>query len=204
MPFPFQLPGNNGRNPTLLPNFYRPFSRFGQLELIPSASLEADVASQVGAATPASGSVALAGAVASGDVLSLSVANGVLGKAPVVVTYTLTSSDTIDTAAANLAAAFNATPSLLQYGFWANSTGDGTITVYQRGPVGNFTTLAFSSTGSETATVTQPTGGKGMIVPLTNFTFSNNGDYQDFWYGLPYEVNYHQLDAMVTQGMSIS
>lgn len=203
MAFPYQLVGNNGRNPTLLPNLYRPFSKNGQLELTPSGDLATDIDAQKGGSSISSGNVTIAGTVAEGDVLSLSIENGVLGDAPIVATYTLTSTDTLETAAANLASAFNDINTLIQFGFWANSNG-AEIIVNQRGPVGNFSTLSFSTTGAETDTIVQMTGGEGVIVPLTNFTFANHGSFEDYWYGLPYDINYTLLSNMVDQGMSIS
>ncbi len=201
MPFPFQLPGNqhNGRNPTLLPNLDRPYCKNSTVTLTNSSEL----ASELGSGVPSEGSVTIAGTVAAGDVISLAVTNGVL-KPSVVVTYTVTSTDTLATIAANLAAQINANSTLRSFGFWADDNGDGEVRVYQRGPVGNFTTLTPSTTGAETFTTVDPTGGAGPIVPLSNFIYTNAGVVRDYWYGLPFKPSYYELSNMVAQGMPIS
>ncbi len=200
MPFPFAVPKGNTQNPLLLPNFDQPFSVNGVLSLVNPSDLAPDL---VANATPASGSVTIGGSVAQGDVVTLEVTNGVLGSAAVSVSYTAKSGDTVATVAAALAKAFNATQSLVRYGFWADTDGEGAVLVYQRGPVGNFTTLGHSTTGSETFTVTNPSGGDNVVVPLANFEFSFNGSTKSYLYGQPYKVSYPILTAMVSQGQKI-
>ena len=201
MAFPFQLPGNqhNGRNPTLLPNFDRPYANNGTVTLTPSPEL----ASELGNGVPSEGSVTIAGTVASGDVISLELANGVLNPS-VKVSYTATSTDTLATIAANLAAQINANSTLRSFGFWADDNGDGEVKVYQRGPVGNFTVLTPSTTEGETFTTAQMTGGSGPIVPLSNFIYTNAGVVRDYWYGLPFKPSYYELSNMVAQGLPVS
>lgn len=200
MPFPFALPGtqNDGRNPLLLPNLDRPFAVNGSVGLVNPSKL----AALLGSGTPASGSVTVAGVVASGDVITLTVANGVLNPS-VSVSYTATSTDTVDTIAEALAKEINASDTLVTHGFWADAE-SGVVQVYQRGPVGNFTTLSASTTGAETFTEVQPSGGNGPIVPLSNFYWAHNGNVHDYFYGQPYSVTYNNLDQMVAQGMPIA
>ncbi len=201
MVFPFQMPGkqNNGRNPTLLPNLDRPYAKNGTVSLVPSSELAADM----GDGTPSGGSVVIAGTLAAGDVITLKVENGVLDPSA-SVSYTVTSTDTLATVGANLAKALNASSTLRNYGFWADDNGEGTVYVYQRGPVGNFSTLSATTTGAETFTYTQMSGGEGPIVPLSNFIYANNGVTRDYWYGLPFQPGYYDLSNMVDQGMPIA
>lgn len=200
MAFPWQLPGtqNNGRNPTLLPNFDRPFAKNGVITLTPSSEL----AGELGTAVPASGSVTVAGTVAAGNVISLVVKSPVFAPS-VTIQYTAVSTDTLDTIASALASLINGSSILSSYGYWANADG-AAVVVNQRGPVGNFATLSASSTGAETFTVVQPSGGSGAIVPLSNFAWAYNGVVKDYFYGLPYALPYHQLSVMVAQGLPIA
>lgn len=200
MSFPFQLPGtqNNGRNPTLLPNLNRPYAKNGVIGEPSSYEL----AKLMGSGTPASGTVTVAGTMAAGNVITLTIANGVL-KPSVVLTYTATSTDTTETIAEELASLVDKNEILSMFGFWATTLTD-VLTIYQRGVVGNFTTLAATSTGAETFTITNPTGGAGPIVPLSNFGWANNGNYKDYWYGQPFDISYDIVKSMVSQGMPIA
>jgi len=200
MPFPFQFPGTLGgtQNPTLLPNFYRPFVKNGSMDLTNSPELAKDL----GAGVPSEGSVTFGG-TASGGTVTLTIANGVLTPS-VTLSYAPTSSDTVETIAAMFAGLINSNPVLRSFGFWGDDNGLGELKVFQRGPVGNFTTLSASTTGAQTFTIVQMTGGSGPVVPLSNFTFAHNGTYNDYYYALPYAVNYHQLSEMVAQGIPVS
>ncbi len=200
MSFPFQVSfGPAGNNPTLLPNLDTPLVTNGVVQLTPSSGIDA-----AAAGTASTGSVTVAGTVASGNVITVTVANPVLPNGAVAVSYTATGTDTLATVAANLAVAMNNTSTLSQYGWSFGSNGLGELILSQRGPVGNFSTISASTTGAETFTIVQMSGGTGTIVPLTNFTFSHSSDLTNYWYGKPVQVGYGALSAIVSQGLPVA
>ncbi len=200
MGFPWQYPGRplSGKNPTILPNFGRPFAKNGTLTLTDSH----DLASQLGGDTASSGSVTISGTVAANDHLTLTFTNGVLGSAPVSVEFTTTTTVLSD-AAAGLASAVNDSQQLRDFGFWATSDA-GVVTVKQASGVGNFTTLAAATSGAETFVIAQMGGGSGVLTPLQNFSFSHGGVLTNYWYGIPFTVGHATLSKMVAQGMPIA
>ena len=201
MSFPYQVTyGVESNNPTLVPNFGTPVVQNGVLTLAAPGAVDA----ALGGTTKSSGSVTIAGTVASGNTITLKIANGSLPNGAVSVSYTLTGTDTLVTAAAELAMVANNTPVLSQYGWSFSTNGLGEVLVYQRGPVGNFSTLSATTTGSETFTITQMSGGAGLVVPLTNFSYSFNGVMTNLWYGKPVNLSFQMLQGIVNQGVPVS
>ncbi len=201
MSFPYQVNyGPSSNNPTLIPNFGTPIVKNGVLTLENGGGIESDL----GGNTKASGSITIAGTVASGNTITVTVANGVLPGGSVAVSYTLSGTDTLATAAAELALLLNSNATLSQYGWSFGTNGLGEVLCYQRGPVGNFSTLSATTTGAETFTIVQMSGGAGVVVPLANFTFSFNNSMSNYWYGKPVPMSYLMLKNAVAQGAPLA
>ncbi len=198
MTFPFQGHQGNNQNPTLMPNFYRPVAGSGGVSLMSPQEYMAKYP-----LTPSSGNVVVGGTLASGDVATLDITNGVLG-GTVSLAYTLTSSDTAASVAYELAQLVQDNATLQRFGFSAEADPlTATLYIYQASGVGNFSTLAFSATGSVTGTVTQMTGGAGPVTPVENFIFTTGTSPRSYWFGVPVDVNYQTLKALVAQGQPV-
>ena len=200
MAFPYQVNyGPSTNNPTLVPNFGTPIINNGVISLANGSQLDA-AANGVNA----TGSITVAGTIASGNTITVTVTNGCLPGGSVAVPYTTTSSDTAVTIAAQLALLLNNNVTLSTYGWRFGTNGAGAIELYQRGPVGNFSTLSATTTGAETFTYVQMSGGTGAVVPLSNFSLSFNNVVTQFWYGKPIIMAFAALNNAVAQGVPIS
>jgi hypothetical protein len=157
-------------------------------------------------------SATVGGTAATGDVLTLTFACGLLPNGEEVVEYTLVADDTIATAALGLINAINEDQNLNTLGVFATSGGEAApdeVVINWPGPVSNFVTVTETVTGELTLTLTDEgefTGGSGPILAFNNFTFicgSSGGDIRYFQAGQPYSVGFSVIRAMVAQGMPI-
>lgn len=196
--------GNSFRNPILIPDFDQPVAANGVVGLMSPSQL---VASNPRVA--ATESFVVGGTIATGDTISLEIANGVLPNGSVTVSYTTVAGDTLTSIAAELVNAVNTNATLQAYGIIAENGGEAApdeVILAHPGTVGNFTTFTASSTGSETFTPATGalTGGSGPIIAVNNFNFSYNGSTMSFFYGHVYNLAYSLIQLMVEQGMPIA
>ena len=199
MAFPYQGTVGNHQNPTLLPNFFRPVAGGGGISLTSPKDFMARYPT-----TASNGSVVIGGTLAAGDVVTVAITNPVLGSGAIDIAYTVTATDTAASIAYELAQGIMANATLQRFGFTAEADPlTDALLVYQASAVGNFSTLVFSTTGAETGTVTQMTGGAGPITPIENFIFAGSGGVQSFWFGIPVAVGYALLSQMVNQGLPV-
>ena len=201
MTFPFQHRVGNHQNPTLLPNFYRPVAVNGSIAL----TSPADVIG-LDPLTPSAGAAVIGGTITVGDTVTVNIANPVLGTAPVAVTYTVVTGDTIDTLGYGLAQALNTNATLGRFGFFGqHDPATHALNIGQMSAVGNYTVLTESVSGAatETVTLTQMSGGAGPVTPVENFIFSDGHNIRSYWFGVPVQVNYATLTALVTQGQPV-
>ncbi len=200
MAFPYQVNyGPAGNNPTLVPNFGTPMVNNGVITMATGGQVDS-----AANGTSASGTITVAGTVASGNVITATITNGCLPGGSVSVAYTTTSTDTAVTIAAELALLLNNNATLSRYGWRFGTNGAGVVDVYQRGPVGNFSTVSVTTTGAETFTIVHLSGGTGAVVPLSNFSLSFNNVVTQFWYGKPQILAYMALQNAVSQGVPLS
>ena len=199
MTFPFQGHQGNNQNPTLMPNFYRPVAGSGGVSLMSPQEYMAKYP-----LTPSSGNVVVGGTLAAGDVVTVAITNPVLGSGAIDIAYTVTATDTAASIAYELAQGIMANATLQRFGFSAEADPlTDALLVYQASAVGNFSVLAFSTTGAETGTVTQMTGGAGPVTPVENFIFTTGTSPRSYWFGVPVDVNYQTLKALVAQGQPV-
>ncbi len=194
--FPYQQAYPNFQQPTLLPNFDKPVAVNGTMQLTTPAGVVAAYP-----VVASSGSAVIGGTATTGNVMTLTIANGVLTPS-VTLTYTVPSGSTTSTIAYAFAQLIMQNATLGRFGFYAEANGS-TLLIYQQSGVGNFSTLSASSTGTETVTLTQMSGGSGPITPVENFTFASGPNLNNYWFGIPANVNYQTLKAMVTEGVPI-
>lgn len=168
----------------------------------------------------------ITGTVVAADKLNIVVTNAAIAGGAATISYTAILADTTTTVAAGLAAAVNASQPLQAAGISATSLSNVVSFAFQ--PQNGAITFSQSvSPGAETITLsTAPTeictvatlateaftlspsngalsGGSGPIIPSDNFTYSNNGSTQSFWYGKPEILGYDVVSAMVAQGLPI-
>ncbi len=187
--------------PTLLPNFNPQVTGNGTLSNVSPANLLAEFPR-----TPSSTSAVIGGTITAGDTVSLKINAAVLPNDLLEVTYTVLSSDTVDTIAAALADLINESLVAQQFGYFA-TVDLATVTVNQQSAVGNFATVTSAVTGSATETVTIATpalsGGAGPTIPLDNFGYVYNGSNLMFWMYKPVELDYALLSSLCTQGYPV-
>jgi phage tail sheath gpL-like len=147
------------------------------------------------------GSVKVSGTEATGDTVSITF-SGKLFASSVVVSVTSVSGDSDQTIAEKLGAAINANSTLEGFGVEA-STDSGTagqVDVVWPGPLGSFVTMTPHTTGAETFTTTQISGGSGPIIPSDNFQFMNNGGIVRLWKGRRVTLDSPTLTTLVNGG----
>lgn len=194
------VPGRTyGLLPTLLPNFSPNVAQRGLHHNSPSEFV-ADTSPRVAAV----GAMTFAGTPAAGTG-TFTVVNGVLGSAPVAVPVTITATMSLAQVVTAIINAINALKALTNFYFQAYPLANGGLGFAQPSGVGNYTTISWTAgTTGITGTVTnQPTGGSGSIVPLNNFNFSHNGASIPFWFGIPRDVGFSLLAALVSNNAPI-
>lgn len=150
--------------------------------------------------------VTVTGSVSTGDQLALTVTNNALAGNPITVTYTTLASDSVTNIAQGLAALLTSNASLQAVDIFATSY-KGVVTFNQLGPVSLFTTVTGTVViGSETLTINNsgvPVGGSGAIVPINNKTFALGTSVVSLRAGLPQELPFTQVQALVAAGARI-
>src|SRR5665213_2130148 len=177
----------NGQNPLLTPNF----SQYSSAGLVSIAQSPADVL----AANPrvaATETLTLSTNPTNADVLTLTLSNPTLPNGSLAVSVTA-SSDTNITAAAKLAAALSLNSVAVSHNIVGTSLSN-VLSVHQSGPVGNFTQVAFHSTGSTTAVLSNQAsssavvGGSATEADVVTLVFTNAsfaGGLEDVAYTVP-------------------
>lgn len=195
------------RNPTLVPNL--DYSTAGTQDTLTATSPAAFLALYPRA--NASETATIGGSATSGDTIELTFTAGTLPGGSFSVTYTVQSTDTLDTIAEGLADLVNATAAAIQVGLTAElgGTGESAEIVFNwNGPVGNYCLITDTLSGGATETVTygnggQLAGGSGPVIAFNNFTWHTDGGTSNFWAGKPVNIGYDQITKMVAQGMPI-
>ena len=191
---------NPAQNPTLLPNFNQAVA-MGP-EIVPQSPAQILAAN---ARVNASLALTVGAAVATSDVLDVTLTNAVLPAGALTVSVTATVSDTDATLAEKLAAKINLNLICRQYDIVAESL-DGVLTVLQAGPVGNSTVVTTAvSPGSETFTPSSGTltGGSGPVVPLSNFSASLGLSLLNLRQGQPVQLNDTTVANLVASAANI-
>jgi hypothetical protein len=124
------------------------------------------------------GSVTVAGTVATGDVLQIIFTGAFIPGGPITVAATAVAGDTDQTMAEKLAAAIEANAVLQGFGVTAYNS-SAVVHVTWPGPIGTHIVLSTHTTGAETFTTVQLTGGSGPIIPNASLI---TGDYFRFVY----------------------
>jgi len=199
--FPLQRrsPRGNKLEPTLLPNFSPNVASGHGLHAVSPGELVDDFAPRVAS----TGSLVPSGTTATGTG-TLSIQNGVLGGLPIAVTVNTTSGDTLAQVAAIIADAVNANAELDYFGFTAEVLPSGDVQISQPSSVGNFSAITWAAgTTAIALAITQMAGGSGAIIPLNNFNFIQGSANFPLWYGIPKDLSYATVLALVTQGMPV-
>jgi hypothetical protein len=180
---------------SVLPNLNLPFSSNGDL----SAPTK-DQFLATNPIVPGTGTILCGGSVSIGHVWSIKFANGNLPGGSVTVQVTAGGADTLVSMVVKTAEAINKNSTLSEYGITASANVDN-IDIQYASPVGNFSTITGSSTGSETFTVTAISGAQGAIIPLQDFRFSGlNRRMLVFRENRPVVLDYAQLANLLGQG----
>lgn len=140
-----------------------------------------------------------------GDILTLTVSNNVFPGGAIVINYTA-SSDTVITVAAHLASALTSNSVAQAFQVFGTSAGTDVFTVNELGPVGNFTALSFSSTGSTTCSFAASgvmSGGSGPVIPSLNFNFAEGPVSLRFLAGQPSQLPANFVSDLVHAGMPV-
>lgn len=109
-------------------------------------------AALTGVTTAAAQIATVGGTITTGDTVALTATSTALTGSPVVVTYTVKSSDTLTSVAAGLVALLNATPALIAAGVNASNVA-GVITIYAPSTLSQAITWSKTATGTETITL---------------------------------------------------
>lgn len=188
------------RNPTLVPNFDLPYAENGTVGLqSPALFLKNNPR------TDATAEATIGGTITAGNTVTLTVTHGLLPGGSLSVTYTVLSTDTVDTIAEALAGLINDSAAAQGANLRADSAA-AVVTLRWNGPVGNFAVLSESTSGGATETVTLTpsngvfSGGAGPVFASNNFTFGYNGVLKDYWYGQPYILPETLIGQMVAAG----
>lgn len=198
--------GKSGQSPTLIPNFSR-MTAAGSSEVM-SVLSPLDVANEF-PRTAATATVTVGGSIVAGTTATITLSNPVLKSNDIYaqsisVTYTVLSTDTLDSVAAGLASLINTNKTARFFDVSATVSGD-VITINWSGPVGNQTELAVSTSADVTLTASAGTlsGGEGPIVPFENFSATFGNSTVDFEIGNPYVIDYMQVTTLISQGFPI-
>lgn len=185
--------------PTLLPNFSPNVAFRGMHHIDP-----ADYVSEYSPRVASAGSFAFSGTPATGTG-TLTISNGVLGGAPISVAVAISAADTLAQAITAIINAVNSTDALTQFYFQAYPLASGGIGIAQPSGVGNFSTIAWNpgTSGVAVTATVQMSGGSGAVIPLNNFNFTHNNANIPFWYGIPRDVGYSLLAALVGSNVPI-
>lgn len=197
-------------DPTLVPNLY-PSRVMPDLSVsgegkfgVMSAQAPADLVASTDPRVAASQTVTIGGSPGAGDVVRVTLA---LPSGSHTTSITLVGSPTVDEVAELLTTAINNDSVMSAAGVYASAAA-AVVTVKQGGPIGNSMGLVSGTTqvgGTTTATRGGATlaGGSGPIVPTKNFTFQFENATLVFWYGIPQDVTYNVLLALIAAGASI-
>lgn len=197
-------PGQYTQSPLLFPNVGVPSVSNGMVTLESTRGML--VAFPRVAATAAG---LVGGSFAAGHSIVLTFTNPAFPAGSIAVDYTTVTGDT-DAAilADHLAGAVNGSAACQAYGVSASTDGAGNITFSQPGPVANFTVVSFSSTGSETLTLTPASGdmsgGSGAVLPWKDFSISVAGQQLWFRTGQPQAVPPNVLRVLVNEGHPVA
>jgi hypothetical protein len=207
LPFLNSMTGGGTQSPTLIPNFSIPVGSNGRglMQQGPAEYLAANPRAN------ASATVTVGGTVTAGDTVTITLTNGVFSNSQIAqpnsavsVTYTVLSTDTLDTIAEALAELLNEN-ALLRYYVRADAAG-AVVTINWPGPVGNLTALAVSTSSGSTVTLTESaaslSGGSGPVYVWENFNWSQGGGVKSFFIGNFYDVS-SMLSRLVQFGMPI-
>jgi hypothetical protein len=191
------------RDPTLLPNTDTPVaSGGGTVDLESPATFDSNnprVAAQITAT--------IAGTVANGDSLTITITHGLFSGGSLAKTITAATGDTVSNLAEKFAAAFNDDAQCQEFGIEADAA-LGVVTFNWPGPFGNF--AAFSrtiNTGVETITFNPSgggmTGGSGPIYAYNNFQYTFGGSILNFRAGQPFLADTPLLTALINDQMPV-
>lgn len=190
----------NAQNPTLLPNFSQ-YSSAGLVSIAQSPAQRLLATPRVAASDVGT----LTTDPTDADVLTLTVSNPVLPSGSFSVSITA-ASDTVITAAAKLASAITSSLVAMAYQIYGTSVGDDTFTVNELGPVGNYSTLSFGSTGSTTCAFASSgvmSGGSGPVIPFLNFNSSQGLVNLKFAQGNVYDLAPATVADLVQSGSPV-
>ncbi len=197
------------QHPTLIPNFYPEMATLPADGQSSMQTLSPEQYAQKYPRSNATATITVGGTITAGNTLTVGLANPVLVYGAASVAYTVQSADTVETIASALAGLLNAVAHLDAYDVRASAAG-AVITVSWPGPVGNFATLSVSTSSGATETLTMSpsggdlTGGDGYVVPRANFTYALDENTRSYMAGMPYDLPYTVLSAMVQDGMPVS
>jgi len=181
-------------------------------------------------ANPAQIQCTVGGSATAGDALNVTLT---IAGASYTSTYSVVSTDTVNSMASGIAGAINANPQLIALGISAAAanatvsiswppgvgqirisksiTGAGTETLTTTG--GPSETITIATQATETFALTPSngvfSGGAGPIIPVNNFDFSTGaaiggvGTLMSFFYGQPVTVDFVTLSALVNEAMPI-
>jgi hypothetical protein len=199
----FSNPGPNAQNPLLTPNF----SQYASAGLVSIAQSPADVL----AANPrvaATNAVTIGGSVTTGNTVTLTVTNPVLGGSH-SVSYTTVAEDTVALIASHLANSLTKLFLNTVYQGQVFGTAVGAVvTVNQLGPVGNHTVVTGSVSAEATETITPAasgvmSGGSGPVVPFLNFNSSQGATTLVLKAGNPVQLNTPTVADLVSSGSPV-
>lgn len=163
---------------------------------VPDSALDALEPRAIG-----TGTVTISGAVANGDVLTLTLTSKLFASGSHAVTATAATSDTDAICAEKLANAVNADATLQALGVYATALA-AVLTINWPGPLGAFVTMALASTGSEAGAVVQITGGSGPVIALTDTRFViGDGSVITVRKNRRYSFDAYGLSQLVSGGM---
>lgn len=142
------------------------------------------------------------------DVFTLTLTNHVFPNGALVFTYTVGESDVLGSITSELANAINSSLSAEFFQLFATVSGD-TLTVNQRGPVGNITVVTGAVTGTDHEGTLTPassgvmSGGSGPIIPAANFNFAEGPQQLRFLAGQPVQLSPGIVADIVASGLPI-
>jgi hypothetical protein len=148
-----------------------------------------------------SGTVTISGAVASGDVLTLTLTSKLFTGGTHAVTATAATSDTDAIVAEKLTTSINNDSVLQAMGAYATALA-AVVTVHWPGPLGSFVSMSFGATGSEAAALVQIAGGSGPVIALTDARFVvGDGAVITVRKNRRYSFDAYALNQIVSGGM---
>ncbi len=198
---------DSAQNPMLMPSFYLPVAKGGRGQVVyesPNAALADSSMSR----TAATATATVGGTATAADTVTLTIGNPVFKRfgGARALTVTVGAGETIEQIAEALASAVNADAVCRGFGIYATVAAD-VVTIHHPGPVGNFTTLAESTSVGATETVTLSattlSGGAGAVLPFGNFAFPHGSSTFRMQSGLPAVMGSAVVAAMVAAGAPI-